>query len=191
MADSESFVDAKRCSTCAEDIRLQARKCTKCGSYQDARRFVAGWAATVSVGAAIVSLGVALAPHVETLATPKSAEPEVALIGAAPGVLTVSVHNRGAEPIYVDSGTLNFGKGRSSNFRPLKMLQRDVVGVMIPGRQTRPVAFLINGGIAPFHSRESVCLIYLDYGTKGAKVSVAVQPLSCPRLAALDPPSTN
>jgi len=191
MADTEPDVSTKRCSTCAEDIRLQARKCTKCGSYQDARRYLAGWAATVSVVAAFVSVGVALSPHIKALSTPKFAEPEVALVGAAPGILTVAVRNRGAEAIYVDSGALNFGRGRSTTFRPLTMLQRGVVGVMIPGQQTRPITFLIDGGIEPFSSAESVCMIYVSYGTTGDKVNAAIQRLSCPRLAALDPPRAN
>lgn len=180
----------KRCSTCAEDMRAEARKCTKCGSYQGIRRFLAGWGAAVSVLAAIISVLVAVAPRLSSMLVPKTAEPEISLIGAQPSILTLSVRNRGSQPIYVDGGGLDFGKGRSSHTRRLSMLQREVVGAPIEGKTTRKLTFLMDGGIGPFTTADSVCIIYLFYGGHSDQVQIASEHVSCVRLAGLNTPST-
>lgn len=182
--DTSIAVD-KECSTCAETIRAGARKCVKCGSYQDWRRFTVGSAAAVSVGAAIVSVGAGIAPHFKDLFTPAYSSPELRLTGAAEGALGFTVRNRGSEPIYVYGAELDFGKGHRSIQRKLKMLQREITGTPILGGQTKQFTLLVEGGIGPYATSDSVCIIYLTYAGRNAELDLTSQRVSCPALGRL------
>jgi hypothetical protein len=171
----------KRCSTCAEDIRADAKKCVKCSAYQDGRRFLVGSPAFVSVIAAVVSVSAAVGPSIHSLSLQKKAEPEIDLIGASPGFLKVSVRNTGTEPIYVDGATLSYGKGRVDISRPLTMLPG--AGVPVPGLGTAQVLFTASVDLGPFTNVDDYCAIWLGYGGPGNRYDIATSRVNCARLA--------
>ena len=185
MTEEVDPTETKPCSTCAEPIKLAAKKCTKCGSYQDFRRVLVVSSPTISVLGAAVAVAAAAYQWLGPVFKPAIAEPEIALVGSAPGMLTLNIKNRGSEAIYIDGAQLSFGQQRGGGgMVRLTMLQRSTVGVAIPGDAATNINFVASGDIGPFDSPASHCSIWLSYGHLD-KTDLSIQPVSCVRLSGL------
>jgi uncharacterized membrane protein len=85
----------KPCNVCGEAIKLAARKCIHCESYQD-------WHADIGMSSTVLSLLIALisvltisVPVVRNALTPKNSNLEYSYQGTASKVITVLVANTG------------------------------------------------------------------------------------------------
>jgi len=106
MADVENHQEPaptmKQCSTCAEPIRVEAKKCIHCGSYQS-------WRGRINFSATVLSLLVALiavigttAPVIRNLFTPSEAAFRFSDPVFGQGTISVTATNIGAQPARLD-----------------------------------------------------------------------------------------
>jgi len=109
----ESAPATKPCCVCAEPIRLNARKCVECQSYQDWRRFTDLVPAPLPWIAALATTLVAMWPLVQAAFH----EPDSDLVFSVPraSISSVSffVNNRGDRPAVLENLRLNGREGDS------------------------------------------------------------------------------
>jgi hypothetical protein len=96
--DSDPSVEMKPCGVCAEPIRLAAKNCRHCGSYQGRWSRLGLSAAVLSLLVALVSaLGFAI-PIVKDALTTRDSHLVAAFQGITPYGISVLVSNLGTSP---------------------------------------------------------------------------------------------
>lgn len=122
----------KPCRVCAEPIRTEAKKCTKCQSYQNWLFSTFGLSSTIlSLIIALFSVLTVAVPVITEQLTPKNSNLVFAYQSADRDVLTMLVSNQGTRPGSVREGwvSVNFTQ------RPvdLRILNHSPVTLVAPG----------------------------------------------------------
>jgi hypothetical protein len=162
---SEIASDAKKCSVCgalqenvtpcricADLIPLDANYCNGCKSYQGwPLRWVSFSSTMVALIAAVLSLLVALAPHVDAFFH-RDSSTSFTVTGADANAIYVHVMNSGHKPSIIRECSLTIGKDAGATTVTLDFLQGDThdaknvirptseatVGLTAPGLTTNP-----------------------------------------------------
>lgn len=100
MGDNESRV--RICTVCAEPIRLEARKCVHCGSYQNWWERLNLSVTAMSALTALISVFALTAPIIADALTPDEARFNFSEPEFAEGLVTVEAKNVGGAPATVD-----------------------------------------------------------------------------------------
>ena len=103
--------ETKPCSTCAEPIRLAAKKCVECDSYQDWRRHFSVSTIVLSLLVALLAvMGPAISSIKNALHIPR-ADPKIALSSVEPNVVSLLISNGGDSSASISKGRIEFPKG--------------------------------------------------------------------------------
>jgi hypothetical protein len=96
-----------RCKVCREDIRVGARKCTHCDSYQDWRRLMGFSQSVLSLLVALVSVSVVAVPVFYKLFATETDDLRISILELGGPHLTLIVSNVGSRAGAVRSVRLN------------------------------------------------------------------------------------
>jgi hypothetical protein len=89
------------CKICAEPIKIAARKCIHCDSYQDWRSKINFSSTVLSLVVALVSVLTVAVPVVIQTLTPKDSNLKFQIAGASEDTLSILVTNSGTRPGFV------------------------------------------------------------------------------------------
>ena len=100
MSDAEhnNQPTTKPCRICGEDIKLAARKCVHCDSWQDWRRFFAVTPLVASLVATCISVAAIAIPIIVSAIRPPNSEFQVSFQADSPEELSILVANTGTRP---------------------------------------------------------------------------------------------
>jgi len=98
--------ETKPCGTCAEPIPLLARKCNKCGSYQDLRQYVSFGTTALALVTALFSVATVAVPILYDFLRPDNSNLVASFQGFEGRVAMVLVSNSGKRPGSVNRGTI-------------------------------------------------------------------------------------
>lgn len=88
-----------KCRTCQEDMKLGAKKCTKCDSYQDWRRFLSMSSSVLALLIALLSVTSVAGPSIIRMARGERSQIAVAAVQVSSArSLRLFVSNRGTRP---------------------------------------------------------------------------------------------
>jgi hypothetical protein len=142
--DIESSSDTKLCKTCAEPIKLAARICNHCKSYQDWRSNLSISSSVLALLIALISVASSAVPVFVDALTEKNAKLIFSYQGITPKFVSFFVSNTGTRAGSVDSAFLVVPWVKQRMF-PLELLG-DSPEVVLPGgtkliraRRTAPV----------------------------------------------------
>lgn len=89
------------CRVCKEEIQDGAKKCIKCGSYQDGRRYFTLSSSVLALMIALISVITWATPVLKEAFKPKDAKLDFYFIGPMPsGYIMITVTNEGSEPAF-------------------------------------------------------------------------------------------
>ena len=106
----EAPKDEVPCTTCGELIPAAARKCSKCGSYQDWRRYFSIGTTALALLTALVSVVATSVPIVSSALAQNNSHLTFFVAGATPSNLIVLATNSGDRPGAVLGGTLTYNR---------------------------------------------------------------------------------
>lgn len=89
------------CSTCREPIRPGARKCTKCDSFQDWRRFLSVGTSALALIIALVSVTSALGPSIIRMFQGEQSDLAILYVASVGDELLLLASNRGTRPAVI------------------------------------------------------------------------------------------
>lgn len=106
-----SAAGTKQCATCAQPIPLAAKKCIKCGSYQDWRQYLAFSTTNLALATALISVLSVGVPSVFGFLQPDNSRLRPTYLGFQKTAAVLLVANTGKRPgsvkearIYLDRG---------------------------------------------------------------------------------------
>lgn len=143
--------NVKPCRICADLIPFEANYCNACKSYQGAFRYVSFSSTMVALIAAVLSLLVALAPHVDAILH-RGSNTSFTVTGADANAIYVHVMNSGHKPSIIRECSLTFVKDKIAAMVTVDFVQGDThdaknvihptseatVGLTAPGLATNP-----------------------------------------------------
>ena len=98
--------DSKTCIVCGESIRITAKKCIHCDSFQSWRRYLNISTVTLSLLVALVSVLSAGAPVLKSTFWPKS-NVKISFLDKSKNQIKVALSNSGERPAVLKGGTLS------------------------------------------------------------------------------------
>jgi hypothetical protein len=182
MLKAEPKIETKPCSSCAEPIRLAAKKCVSCDSYQDWRRHFSASSTVLSLLVALLAiLGPAISSIKSAIHTPR-AEPRIALSSVEHHIVSLLISNGGDAAASISSGRIEYPYGNIAWLtRPG---QSD--SLLVPPATLQVANFIVNDVPEVNMSGQPTCKIVFTTVTPNGHEADTQSEINCLQLEGLD-----
>ena len=155
----------KPCRVCGEDIKLAARKCVHCESWQDLRgELLSASTTTLSLLVALISVATVAIPVVQKATASKDSSLEFAFEVATDTEILILATNRGDRPGVVTGGFLDWTDGKTQGHLLLTVSRPEPSAAVIDPAGTTLVSLRwIHSRPAAWSGRPLHCSLTVSY----------------------------